>query len=145
MAQKVFTISSRLPIGDAFARCVDLTRVNEWDRGVTNPSLVGGTPGEVGARYEITVTGFDGLPTQVVYELLEVDAPARFVMEGATSVFRAHDVLTFELTDDGCELTYDGSLELLEDEPPLTQPELDSLFDHVAGVAESGLRTFLNP
>ena len=124
---------------------VDLTRVSEWDRGVTNPRQVDGAGHEVGSRYEVTVVGFDGQPTPVVYELLEVDRPARFVMEGSNAVFCAHDVILIEPTDTGCTVTYSAGLELLEEDPPLTPAQLDSLFVKIAAVAEGGLRSYLNP
>jgi hypothetical protein len=145
MAQQVFTVSSSLSVSEAFERCVDLTRVNEWDRGVSDSRLIAGTGDSVGSKFEVTVTGFDGQPAQVMYQLLEVDAPNRFVMEGANDVFRAYDVLTFTSTDGGCELLYDAQLDLLGDEPPMTGEQLDALFARVAAVPEAGLRTFLNP
>ena len=145
MASTTFSIDSSLPQGDAFARLVDLTRVNEWDRGVTNPRQVSGDGPHLGARYEVTVTGFDGAPTQVVYELTEVDAPSRFVMVGENDVFRAEDTLIITGRDAGSSLSYTGSLTLLGDDPPLTEPHLDAVFAKVAAIAESGLREFLNP
>ncbi len=147
MAQQVFTVSSSLSPAEAFARCIDLTRVHEWDRGVSNSTLVGGNGDSVGSEYEVTVTGFDGQPATVVYTLLEVDAPNRFVMEGVNDVFRAHDILTFRSsagTDGGCELLYDARLDLVGDEPPMTAAQLDALFARVAAVPEAGLRAFLN-
>jgi len=145
MAQQVFTVSSSLPIEEAFARCLDLTRVSEWDRGVTNARLVAGTGDAVGSQFEVTVTGFEGLPTPAVYELTEVEAPTRFVMRGTNDEIRADDVLTFAATDVGCELVYDARLELVGDDPPMTDEQLDALFARVAAVPEAGLRTFLNP
>ena len=120
MAQQVFTVQSSLSVSDAFDRCIDLCRVDEWDRGVTAPRRLTGEGHAVGSTYEVTVTGFDGAPTPVVYELLEVDAPRRFVMEGTTDVFRAYDVLTFAPTEHGCSLHYDARLELVGENPPLT-------------------------
>jgi len=145
MAQQVFTVSSTLPIDEAFARCIDLTRVNEWDRGVSNSRLVTESGDSVGSQFEVTVKGFDGQPTTTVYELTEVDAPHRFVMVGTNNEIRADDVLTFSATDEGCELIYDARLELLGDDPPMSSEHLDTLFAHVAAVPEAGLRTFLNP
>ena len=145
MATQQFDIICPLAPDAAFDRLVDLTRVNEWDRGVTNPRQIHGTGHQVGSLYEVTVVGFDGKPTLVVYELLEVDRPARFVMEGTNAVFCAHDVITIEPTDTGCTVTYSAGLELLEEDPPLTPAQLDSLFVKVAGVAEDGLRSYLNP
>lgn len=145
MAQQVFTVVSSLPMQVAFARCIDLTRVDEWDRGVTSPRRLSGVGHAVGSAYEVTVAGFDGQPTPVVYELVEVDAPRRFVMEGVTTVFRAFDILDFTPTANGCELRYDATLELLGDDPPMSGAELDKLFARVASVPAAGLRAFLNP
>ncbi len=145
MAQQVFTVSSSLSPAEAFARCIDLTRVNEWDRGVSNSKHVAGSGDEVGSQFEVTVTGFDGQPAQVVYKILEAEAPQRFVMEGVNEVFRAYDVLTFTATDGGCSVLYDAQLDLIGDEPPMTDEQLDSLFARVAAVPEAGLQTFLNP
>ncbi len=147
MAQQVFTVSSSLSPAEAFARCIDLTRVNEWDRGVSDSKLVAGSGSSVDSAYEVTVTGFDGRPATVVYTLLEVDAPNRFVMEGVNDEFRAHDVLTFTPsadTDGGCELLYDARLDLVGAKPPMTADQLEALFARVAAVPEAGLRAFLN-
>lgn len=144
MATQRFDIISPLCPEAAFDRLVDLTRVNEWDRGVTNPRQIQGTEHQVGSRYEVTVVGFDGQPTSVVYELLEVDRPTGFVMEGTNAVFCAHDVIAIEPTETGCTVTYSAGLELLEEDPPLTSAQLDSLFVKVAAVAEHGLQSYLN-
>lgn len=145
MATETFHISSPLDASEAFAMLADLTRVNEWDRGVSNAHQVEGDGPALGARYEVTVTGFDGKPTQVVYELTEFDAPRRFVMVGEHADFRAHDTLTLTEADDGCALEYIGSLTLVGANPPFGDDQLDHVFSKVAAVAESGLTTFLNP
>ncbi len=92
----------------------------------------------------MTVTGFDGSPTSVVYEITEVDAPHRFVMVGENDEFRAVDTLELTSTTTGCELAYHGTLELLGDNPPLTSTQLDSMFPKIAAVAEVGLGRFLD-
>ncbi len=145
MAQQVFSVQSALSEREAFDRCIDLRRVNEWDRGVTAPRRLTGEGQAVGSTSEVTVTGFDGKPAAVIYELLEVDAPHRFVMEGVNDVFRAHDILTFTSNDAGCELHYDAQLELLGEQPPMIDDELDSLFARVEAVPQQGLSTSLNP
>ena len=144
MASHRFTIASPLTVDDAFARLIDLTRVPEWDHGVQRSVRLDGPLADVGERFDVTVTGFDGAPSSVVYELAEVDAPTRFVMVGANDEFRAVDTLTLQPTDTGCELDYAGTLELLGDEPPLTPTQLDAMFPKIAAVAESGLTTFLD-
>jgi hypothetical protein len=145
MARHSFTIASPLTVQDAFARLIDLERVPEWDEGVRGSVRIGPTPDSVlGSRFEVTVTGFDGTPTTVVYELTEVDEPTRFVMIGENEQFRAADTLVLTSNETGCELSYDGTLELLGDDPPLTPTQLDSMFPKLAAVAEAGLRRFLD-
>jgi hypothetical protein len=151
MASHSFTITSSLTVQDAFARLVDLERVPEWDEGVASSVRIEAagetgpaTPAPVGDRFDVTVTGFDGSPTSVVYEITEADAPRRFVMVGENDEFRAADTLELEATANGCELAYHGTLELLGDDPPLTPSQLDSMFPKLAAVAEAGLRRFLD-
>ena len=145
MASHSFTISSPLTAQDAFTKLVDLERVTEWDEGVSRSVRIGSASPEVlGSRFDVTVTGFDGAPTSVVYEITEADEPTRFVMVGENGQFRAADTLVLTPTDDGCELDYEGSLELLGDSPPLTPTQLDSMFPKLAAVAEAGLRRFLD-
>jgi len=147
MASHSFTIASPLTTHEAFDRLVDLERVPEWDEGVTSSVRIDDENNDsspVGDRFDVTVTGFDGSPTSVVYEITEAEAPNRFVMVGENDEFRAVDTLTLVATAAGSELTYLGTLELLGDDPPLTGSQLDSVFPKIAAVAEAGLRRFLD-
>lgn len=147
MAQHSFTVASPLTVPDAFERLIDLERVPEWDDGVRRSVRVESEHdpqlGPVGSRFDVTVTGFDGSPTSVLYEITEADPPNRFVMVGENDEFRACDVLALTAIEGGCELSYDGSLELLGENPPLTATQLDSVFPKLAAVAEVGLTRFL--
>lgn len=145
MATQSFVIESALSAADAFALVVDLTKVNEWDRGVSNAQHVSGVPATVGATYEVTVTGFDGEPTTASYELTAVDAPNNFTMVGSHAQFRADDTITFEPADAGCRVSYDAALVLLGDDRPVTDEQLDAVFASIAAVPQAGLRDFLNP
>lgn len=144
MAEHSFTVESALTVEEAYARAVDLERVPEWDDGVRSSVRVadgdGGSP-----RFDVTVTGFDGEPSSVIYTVTEADAPHRFVMVGENDVFRAVDTLTFSASDPGSTLDYHGTLELLGDEPPLSPSQLDSMFPKIAAVAHAGLSRYLNP
>ena len=145
MESHTFSVDSTLSVADAFDRLVDLERVTEWDDGIIESSRIG-PPGPVlGSRFEVRVNGFDGSPTSVVYEITEVDAPRRFVMVGENDAFRAVDELTLVDSECGCVLTYVAGLELLGDEPPLTDAQLDSLFAKIAAVPEVGLARYLDP
>ena len=146
MASHSFTISSPLATQEAFDRLIDLERVPEWDDGVKASVRIGdmAETSPVGDRFDVIVTGFDGSPTSVVYEITEAETPVHFVMVGENDEFRAVDTLTLGATDAGSELTYLGTLELLGDEPPLTASQLESVFPKIAAAAEVGLRRFLD-
>lgn len=145
MATQFFEIESSLPVDEAFAMVIDLTRVNEWDRGVRDATHTGGEAGQVGATFEVTVTGFDGEPTTATYELTAVDAPNSFTMVGRHPQFRADDTITFEPVDSGCTVSYDASLVLLGDDAPVTDEQLDAIFASLVDVPRTGLQTFLGP
>lgn len=143
MAVARFTVTSPLDVTEAFDRVVDLTNTPEWDRGISNPrQLTGSEPG-LGARYEVTVTGFDGQPTTMVYEILEFERPNRMVMRGENSDVVALDVLVFASNADGCELDYDARLDLVSPSEGLTDEVLQKIFDKVASVPREGLASFL--
>ncbi|MGB3734423.1 MAG: SRPBCC family protein [Ilumatobacter sp.] len=144
MASHSFTVDSNLTIGEAYARAVDLEQVPAWDDGVqSSVRLPDGDDGA--ARFDVTVTGFDGKPSSVVYTITESDAPNRFVMVGENATFRAVDTLAFTGAGDSSKLDYHGTLELLGDTPPLSPGQLDSMFPKIAAVAEAGLTRYLNP
>ncbi len=144
MATETFLIESRLSPHEAFARVIDLSRVPEWDRGIRSSHLIDGTPAAVGARYEVAVTGFDGEPTTVIYELTAVDADRGFTMVGTNPDFRAEDTLTFVASDSGCRVTYRAELVLLRDLPSMSEARLATTFPSVVAIAEAGLAEFLD-
>ena len=78
MAGHSFTITSPLTVQDAFTKLVDLERVTEWDEGVSSSvRIASASPSVLGSRSDVTVIGFDGAPTSVVYEITEADEPTR--------------------------------------------------------------------
>ena len=146
MARHAFTIPSPLSVEQAFDRLADLERVPEWDDGVQSSTRLPDVLDDaivLGRRFEVTLTGFDRSPTTAIYEITETTPPHRFVMIGENDEFRAVDTLELTPTDAGCELRYEGTLELLADDPPLTPSQLDSMFPKLAAVAEAGLHRFL--
>ena len=145
MATHTFTVESKMSITDAFTGLVDLGRVTEWDEGIIASSRLGPPGSVLGSRFDVTVNGFDGAPTSVVYEITEADAPHRFVMVGENPAFRAVDTVMLVESERGCVVTYVAGLELLGENPPLTDAQLDSLFVKIVAVPEAGLARFLNP
>ncbi len=144
MATVTFVVDSVLPADAAFDRVIDLSRVTEWDRGIRSSSLVHGQVGEVGARYDVSVRGFDGQPTIVDYALTAVDRPSSFTIRGSHQDFQADDTVTIAPHGAGSRLTYEASLILLGDNPPLDDDRLASLFAANVDVARNGLEAFLS-
>lgn len=144
MAGHSFVVTSNLSSSEAFARLVDLERVPEWDDGIISSTRTDRLDSILGRTFDVEVSGFDGAPTTMVYEIIEADEPTRFVMRGTHPAMEAVDTMVLTETDAGCILDYHGTLELLGDDPPLTQTQLDRAFPKLAAVAERGLTTFLN-
>ncbi|MEM8746925.1 MAG: SRPBCC family protein [Actinomycetota bacterium] len=142
MASETVVIDSSLAPDVAFDRLIDLTRVPEWDRGVTESRLVAGTAGTVGARYAVGLTGFDRRPTTAEYELTSV-GERTFTMVGEHPEFRAEDTVTVDESEGGCRVTYVAGLQLRGDDPPLTDDQLDVTFSKLVAVVEAGLTGFL--
>lgn len=145
MTVETFVVESALSPEDAFDKMIDLARVPEWDRGIRESRLVDGDLGSVGARYQLDLKGFDGEPTTAVYELTSVEGNRAFAMVGANADFRAEDAVSIELTDGGCRVTYVAGLDLLGDNPPVSEAQLTAIFPKVVAVAEAGITLFLNP
>ena len=145
MATATFVVESTLSPEVAFDQMVDLTRVPEWDRGIRQSRLISGEPSSVGTRYEVDITGFDGKPTTAAYELTSVDGNQAFTMVGTHPDFRAEDSVNFESTDGGCRVTYVAGLELVGENPPVSDGQLDAAFPAIVAVAEAGMTSFLNP
>lgn len=143
MAQETFIVESPLSPAEVFARVADLTLVDQWDHGVRDPKQVSGDGPGLGARYEVTVRGFDGRPATVTYELTEFEPPTRFVMIGENDALRAHDTVEVAGAGSGSIVTYHAGLELLGDDPPLTDSELGALFSKVVAAPRDGLISFL--
>ena len=142
VASETVVIDSSLAPDVAFDRLIDLTRAPEGDRGVTGSRLVVGTAGTVGARYSVSLTGFDRQPTTAEYQLTSV-GDRTFTMVGEHPEFRAEDTVTVDEAAGGCRVTYDAGLELCGDDPPITEEQLDATFSKLVAVVEAGLASFL--
>jgi len=124
---------------------IDLSRVPEWDRGIHASRRTRGEPGSIGARYEVTLAGFDRELTTAVYELTAVDVGRSFTIVGIHPEFRADDTVTIEPTKGGCRVTYAAGLTVLADPPPLDAAQLAETFAKLVAIVRNGLERFLNP
>jgi hypothetical protein len=107
MAHYVTTVRTSMSTEDAFAYMANLENFVEWDPGVSSSEQVTGEGIGLGAEYQVKASGAD-----LLYRILEFDSPHRVVAEAKTTFFRSYDVITIEERSDGCDVTYDATLEL---------------------------------
>ena len=108
MANFEATIPSTWTREKIFDYLADFRSVAEWDPSMQSATLVSGTPGEVGARYELVMSTL-GRETTLVYEAIEVQRPDRIVLRCETDSLVSLDTIT---VSDSAEVTYDAHLEL---------------------------------
>ena len=102
------TIPSTWTRERTFDYLADFRTVAEWDPSMKSATLVAGSPGEVGSRYELVMSTL-GRETTLVYETTEVQRPERFVMRCETDSLVSVDTIT---VSEDVQVTYDAHLEL---------------------------------
>lgn len=133
MAHYVTTIRTEMSADEAFAYMADLENFAEWDPGVTLAEQVAGDGPGLGAEYRVKASG-----AELVYKVLEYEAPKRLIAEAKTTFFRSYDIIDVVERDDGCDVTYDATLEL---NGPLGLADfvLGLFFDKIGDKAAAGM------
>ena len=107
MPRYTVTVKTDRKPDEVFAYLSDLMNFAEWDPGVKRSTLVVGDEPGVDAAYDVTVSG-----TTLRYVTLEYEAPRRAVLEAKSFFLRSYDIIEVVEVDDGCEVTYDATLDL---------------------------------
>ncbi len=116
----------------AFAYMSDLSNFEEWDPGTKSARLVSGTPGTVGATYDLAV----GL-TNLRYVTEEVgDHRVRAVAD--SGFLRSIDTITVTPDGDGSTVLYDAHLEP-KGALRLLEPLVGVMFNRIADKSAKGL------
>ena len=116
----------------------DLRSVGEWDPSVESVRLVSGTPGTVGARYELEVD-FLGRSITLPYETVEVNPPYNVVFAAETSSAAVRDEARIAGEPGGrTTVTWDADLRLKGPGRLLDLP-LRAAFGRIGSRAEDGL------
>jgi hypothetical protein len=137
MAHYVTTIRTSMSSEDAFAYMADLENFAEWDPGVSSASQVAGDGPGLGAAYDVKASG-----AKLRYEIIEFDSPNRLVAEAKTTFFRSYDIIEIHERSDGCDVTYDATLEL-NGPFGLLDFGLRLFFDKIGDKAAAGMVTAL--
>ena len=77
------------------------------------------------------------------YETKEYDAPHRAVLEAKSFFLRSYDVIEVRSVGDGCEVSYDATLEL-SGLLGLIDPLLGLVFDRIGDRAAAGMAAALD-
>ena len=108
MARYVASVETPWDREDAFAYVADFATIDEWDPGVASSWRLGPLSHEIGARFEVR-TSLLGRESRLVYEIVELEAPWRVVLEARTSTAVSRDEITFNLRPGGGTIiTYDA-------------------------------------
>ncbi len=107
MARIAFTVRTPWPAERAFEFTADFRNLVTWDPGATSSEMVAGEEPGLGTAYDVHVSG-----TELRYETIEFDPPARTVLEAKSRFLRSYDVIDITPIEGGCEVTYDATLEL---------------------------------
>lgn len=130
-------VRSPWPADKAFAYMSDLSNFEEWDPGTKRAALVSGTPGTVGAEFDVTVSF-----TTLRYRIEEADKHHVRAVADAT-FFRSIDTITVEPNGDGSTVTYDAHLEP-KGVTRLVEPLLGVAFQRTAEKGARGLAAKLD-
>ena len=146
MARFRTTISTRATAAAALDLLADFQSAADWDPGVRSARLVGGSPGAVGAHYEV-VAPFGLMQIPLDYEITERvdpqgDQPGRVVLIARTGSFTSHDTITAVAEGTGSQVTYDAVLSLQGIRRVVDWP-LNLTFQVIGSRAEHGLRAAL--
>lgn len=142
MGRYIETVEARIPLGQAFNYVLDFSTVADWDPGVKSSRQVFGDGPGLGAQYEV-VAPFAGSDVTLLYEVTEVIANERIVIEGNSDRSLAKDVITFSSDPTTTWIVYEANLGL---KGPLKIVEffLNGTFAKIVKRAGEGLEQKLN-
>jgi len=141
MAHYWATVHSPWSAERAFEYMSDLEHFAEWDPGVKRAVQVAGAGPALGAAYDVTVGGI-GRDQILRYEIVDIDAPRRFVARAETGTLLSLDAVTIEADGDGSAVTYDATL-TLKGVMKIGSPILALMFRRIGDRALGGLRAVI--
>lgn len=135
-------IETQLGIDEAFAFVADFANSARWDPGVATSVRLNEGPVGVGARYQLGIR-MSGRVTPMEYEITQLDAPNRVVLEGRGSGVHAVDDISFSATPAGTRIEYVADIRL-QGVLRLLAPFAGGAFRRIAENARSGMQRTLD-
>ena len=139
--ERTFTVPR--PVETVFDYLSDFTTTNEWDPGTIETTRTSGDGG-VGTTYANT-SEFNGRKTDLVYETLVHERPARVQFRGRTKTVTTVDDMSFARSGDGAatEITYRADFHFVFPlslvAPLVLRGKLDKLADETVEQIEKSL------
>lgn len=138
MAHYNASLTTAVPLAEAFAYLSDFSTTQEWDPGVVEAERIGDAPVGEGTEFRV-VASFLGRTSELTYRI-DAFAPGEAVtLLGENATVVSLDTITFEALGAGTRITYDADLSL---KGPLriADPLLRLAFKRTGDRALAGLR-----
>lgn len=133
------TITTTLPIEDAFAYLSDFSNASEWDPGTVTSKARDDRAPYVGQEYDLEVAWGDRR-LDMVYTITKLEENRLLELEGDGSTTHAVDTMTFTTDGDATIVSYQADIRL-KGILRLAEPFLKSKFTSLGDEAEYGLST----
>ena len=137
MANYETTVPSSWDHRRTFDYLADFRNVAEWDPSISKVSLQSGTPGAVGAVYDVTMKAV-GREMTIPYTAIEVQQPDRIRMRGETDALVSLDTITVANGAERVEVNYRAELEL-KGARKLADPVAELVLHRASDKARDGL------
>ena len=135
------TITTALPIDEAFAFVADFANCAVWDPNTATSVRIDDGPVRVGARYALGVRQ-RGSVVPMEYRVTAWEPGSRVVLAGEGSGVRATDDIRFEATPTGTRIDYTADISLTG-AMRLVQPFAGGAFSKLAKDAATGMEAAL--
>lgn len=136
------TITTPLPLDDAFAFVADFANAQHWDPGVASSERLDDGPLGVGSRYRLGIR-MRGRVVPMEYRITTFEPSRRVVLQGEGSNVSAVDDIRFEATPAGTRIEYTADIRL-GGWMRLIEPLAGGAFRRIATDAVNGMQVALD-
>lgn len=111
MANYKATVHTALSAQETFRLMADFSNAEHWDPATVKSVAVNDLPVGVGAKFKLTME-IAGRENDIVYEIVEYDAPRKVVLRGENSGSVSIDTITVAPIEAGAAVTYHADVKM---------------------------------